>query len=253
VYTRFAWHPVRARISAHRNGIVTIFITTSHHLRGISPLVQPRRESKLFSSLPWFKFTEFSNAFPKQSTQPGASGRDNFLRRKFLLYSPRAWLSLVLVHPRPWLITGRVQLSSAFIITGFHPTSNGIKPINYTFIQPRILTIACCAVYIQLAARINISRGVATWVLYTVYIYTHRCSDTFPYKHVANKWRCVTSISFQWTERRRNNFYLCRAYKPFFMTSTQSCPALTPFCHPFPLLYHRSRGGRLFFCESCQC
>jgi hypothetical protein len=76
-------------------------------------------------------------------------------------------------------ITGRVQLSSAFMITGFHPTSNGINPINYTFIQPRILTIACCAVYIQLAARINISRGVATWVVYTVYIHTLRCSDTY--------------------------------------------------------------------------
>ena len=160
-------------------------ITTSHHLRGISPLVQPRRESKLFSSLPWFKFTEFSNAFPKQSTQPGASGRDNFLRRK-VYYTVRV-LDCRLYSRTSTPITGRVQLSSAFMISGFHPTSNGIKPINYTFIQPRILTIACCAVYIQLAARINISRGVATWVLFTVYIYTHRCSDTFPYKHDAKK------------------------------------------------------------------
>ncbi len=92
-----------------------------------------------------------------------------------VLYTARGLycrLYLYNVHPRPGLITGRVQLSSAFMITGFHPTSNGIKPINYTFIQPRILTIACCAVYKQLAARINISRGVATWVVYRVHSYT---------------------------------------------------------------------------------
>jgi len=66
---------------------------------------------------------------------------------------------------------GRGQLSSEYVITGLYRSSNGIKPINYTFIQLRILTIAHCAVYIHLAARINISRGVTTCVVYKIYVH----------------------------------------------------------------------------------